>query len=63
MYELIEWGRRWQWARERMIFSAPRATRGHAIRYVLRAAWRINHGDILARFHCRQLRRFGLITG
>ncbi len=66
MYELIEW-----WAAlaigqgARVRFSRhPGRPVGHAIRYVLRAAWRINDGDIpLARFHCRQLRRFGLITG
>ncbi len=45
-----------------MIFSAPGRPVGHAIRYVLRAAWRINTVIFLARFHCRQLRRFGLIT-
>ncbi len=63
MYELIEWWAARQWVRERMIFSAPRATSGTRIRYVLRAAWRINDGDIPRSLHCRQLRRFGLITG
>lgn len=46
MYELIEWWAALAMGQERMIFSAPVATSGHAIRYVLRAAWRINDGDI-----------------
>lgn len=51
MYELIEW-----WAALAMGQGAddflrhPGRPVGHAIRYVLRAAWRINDGDILARF-------------
>lgn len=46
MYELIEWWAALAMGQGADDFLHPGRPVGHAIRYVLRAAWRINDGDI-----------------